>query len=73
MVQPSATLTPKQVIEFYPELTTSLGTLANWRHQKTGPMFYKPSQRKVLYKREDIENFMFSHPVHTLDSMDGSV
>jgi len=61
-------LTPKQVIERYPQLTESEGVLANWRSQKKGPKYYKIGS-KIIYKPSDIESFMFSVPVLTVDSI----
>jgi len=43
------------------------GTLRNWRSQGKGPRFFKIG-RKVIYRPEDIERFLFSHPVLTQDS-----
>lgn len=63
-----AALTPKEVVEYYPELTESEGVLANWRNQKRGPKYYKVGG-KILYKPLDIEDFMFSCPVLTIDSV----
>lgn len=64
-------LTPKEVVDFYPELTRSEGTLANWRNQKRGPKFYKFS-RKIVYRPEDIESYLFHNPVLTIDSMEAA-
>lgn len=61
-------LTPKEVTERYPELTESEGVLANWRNQKIGPKYYKLN-RKVIYRPEDIEDYMFASPVLTTDSV----
>lgn len=61
-------LTPKEVVGFYPALTESEGTLANWRNQKRGPKYYKVS-RKIVYRPEDIEVFLFQNPVLTIDSV----
>jgi len=61
-------LTPKDVINNYPALTTSEGTLANWRNQKRGPRFFRVS-RKIVYRPEDVEAFLFQNPVQTLDSI----
>ena len=58
-------LTTKEVSEVYP---TDQGTLANLRWQKKGPKYYKIG-RKVLYRPEDIEAWLFSHPVLTIDSL----
>ena len=62
-------LTPKQIVDLYPGLTVSEGTLANWRNQKRGPKYYKVS-RKVVYRKEDVENFLFRNPVLTSDSIE---
>lgn len=34
----------------------NIGTLANWRHKKQGPRFFKAG-RKVLYRFSDIEDY----------------
>jgi hypothetical protein len=60
-------LTPKEVIGLYPALTTSEGTLANWRNKKVGPKYYKLS-RKIIYRPEDVEAYLFQNPVMTIDS-----
>jgi hypothetical protein len=61
-------LTPKAVTEHYPELTTSTGVSANWRHLRKGPKFYKVS-RRVVYKPSDIEDYLFRNPILTIDSV----
>jgi hypothetical protein len=63
-----AGLTPRGATKRYPELTQSEGTLANWRMQGRGPRFYRVG-RKIVYKPEDIEAFLFQNPVHTIDSV----
>ncbi len=60
-------LSPRDTVQRYPVLGCT-GTLANWRTQKRGPKFYKMS-RKVFYRPEDIEAFLFRSPVLTKDSM----
>lgn len=62
------TLTPADVVKVYPALTTSVGTLANWRSRKRGPKFYKLAQR-VVYRPQDIEAYLFKNPVLTIDSL----
>ena len=69
MIHSRKVLTPKDVIKAYPALTTSQGTLANWRNQKRGPKFYKLAQR-VIYRPQDIEDYLFRNPVLTLDSLE---
>jgi hypothetical protein len=61
-------LSPEEVVKIYPALTRSEGTLANWRSRKKGPKFYKLSQR-VVYRPQDIEDFLFRNPVLTIDCM----
>ena len=63
-------LSPKEVVENYPALTESEGTLANWRSKKIGPRYYKMG-RRVAYRPEDIEAFLFRNPVLTIDSVEG--
>ncbi|OGP52870.1 MAG: hypothetical protein A2Y65_01260 [Deltaproteobacteria bacterium RBG_13_52_11] len=66
----SKALTPKEVVTLYPSLTRSEGSLANWRHFLRGPKFFKVG-RKIVYRQEDIEEFLFSNPVLTIDSHPG--
>jgi hypothetical protein len=60
-------LTPVEAIQVYPELASSVGVLANWRCHGRGPRFYRKGLRRILYKPEDIEAFMFGRPVLTRD------
>lgn len=64
-----AALTPKEALEHYPELAKSEGVLGNLRNQKRGPKYYKIG-RKVVYRPEDIEAFLFQNPVLTIDSIE---
>jgi len=61
-------LTPEEVVEAYPTLTKSTGTLANWRHLCRGPKYYRVGGRRIVYRPEDIESFMFSKPTLTQDA-----
>lgn len=46
-------ITPEQVCELVPGLTP--GLLAQMRYTgKSGLKFYKPTERKVLYKRSEV-------------------
>jgi hypothetical protein len=60
-------LSPKDALEHYPALGCK-GSLANMRSQKRGPKFFKIG-RKVVYRPEDIEAFLFKNPVLTIDSI----
>jgi len=68
MKNDSKILSPKDVIERYPVLGCE-GSLANMRCQKRGPKFYKDS-RKLVYRQEDIEAYLFRNPIQTIDSME---
>jgi hypothetical protein len=68
MADPSKALSPEDTIKQYPRLAKSPGVLANWRNQKRGPKYYKVG-RKIIYRPEDIEAFLFSNPVLTIDSV----
>ena len=63
-------LTPLEVVQEYPNLTRSVGTLANWRHLSRGPRYYIVGKRRIIYRPEDIEGFLFSKPTLTQDSME---
>ena len=58
-------LTPRDVSFMY---GISEGTLGNLRCQNRGPRYFKAG-RKVLYRVEDIERYLFQNPVLTLDSL----
>ena len=62
-------LTPKETVKAYPALTKSPAVLANLRGAGRGPKYYKVG-RKVVYKPEDIERFLFRNPVLTIDSVE---
>jgi hypothetical protein len=56
--------------DFEIEYGISRGTQANWRWSKRGPKYYKrPGGRGVFYLREDIEAWLLSQPVQTIDSI----
>ena len=51
------------------EFNLPRGTQANWRSQKRGPRYYKISNKKILYRRADIIDFLTSNPVLTINSL----
>jgi hypothetical protein len=59
-------LSIRQIKEFYPCL--SIGNLANQRCRKEGCRYFKVGG-KVLYRQEDLEAWLGSHPVLTRDSL----
>ena len=67
MIKKTRALSPRDAIERYPALGC-VGTLANLRCQKRGIRYYKMG-RKVVYRPEDIEAFLFQNPVQTIDSI----
>ena len=56
-------VTPEQAAKLY---GLSSGTLAHLRSKKRGPCFFKVG-RKILYKIDDMERWLFGVPVTTLD------
>ncbi len=58
--------TAKEVAEAY---GVNEGTLANLRWQKQGPAYFHVG-RKVVYRPEDVEAWLFAHPVLTIDSVE---
>ncbi len=44
-------------------------TLEGWRIQKKGPKFHRVG-RLIIYFREDLDAYLASRGVHTLDSID---
>ena len=63
-------VSPKDALTLYPALG-STGTLANLRLAKKGPKFYKVG-RKVVYRVDDLEAFLFARPVQTHDSVEAA-
>ncbi|MBT2497138.1 helix-turn-helix domain-containing protein [Microbacterium sp. ISL-59] len=51
-------LTPEQVCELIPGMTKP--TLAQLRFKGTGPRYFKPTPRVVLYAHDDIEEWVRS-------------
>lgn len=49
---PAAYIPPEQVCEIVPGMTK--GNLAQLRFKGTGPKYYKPTPRVVLYRLEDV-------------------
>jgi len=60
---------PQDAVKNFPILG-SVGHLANLRSQKRGPRFYRLN-RKIFYRLEDIEQYLFQCPVLTIDSVEG--
>ena len=60
------TLTPDDVSEMY---QIPKGSLANMRHKKIGPRYYKVG-RRVRYFIEDIELWIKSEPILTRDCIE---
>ncbi|MCX5811098.1 MAG: helix-turn-helix domain-containing protein [Proteobacteria bacterium] len=59
-------LTPEEVSEQY---GLSKGTLANLRSKKQGAKFFRVGGgRKILYRIEDLESWLYQNPVMTIDS-----
>lgn len=48
-------------------LGVKVSTLADWRAHSKGPAFSKPG-KQVLYRREDVEAYMESHRIRTVES-----
>ena len=49
--------------------STPKGTLANLRTLKLGPPYFKVG-RRVLYRVDDFEKWLYSRPIRTIDSLD---
>jgi hypothetical protein len=62
-IEPKA-ITPDQAVLIY---GLNLGTLGNLRSQQRGPKFYRKG-RRIYYKISEIEEWLFSEPVQTIDS-----
>lgn len=53
--------TPKQAAAY---LHVSIGHLANMRIKGVGAKYYKPSPRKVLYRKHDLDAWLESRANH---------
>ena len=61
-------LTP---VEVYATFGVPTGTLANLRWSKRGPRYFKrPGGRGILYLLSDVEAWITSCPVQTLESIE---
>jgi hypothetical protein len=59
-------LSPIEVHKLY---GLAVGTLANLRWAKRGPKYFKkPGGRGVFYLASDVETWLFSNPVLTVDN-----
>ena len=56
-------VTPEQAAKLY---GLNPGSLANMRCRKQGPRYFRVG-KKVLYKVEDLERWLFEEPVMTID------
>jgi len=56
-------VSPEQAAKLY---GLNPGSLANMRCRKQGPRYFRVG-KKVLYKVEDLERWLFDEPVMTLD------
>ena len=59
------TATPAEVEQIF---GIPRGSLANLRWAKRGPKYYKAGSRRVLYRLQDVREWIESSPVQTLDS-----
>ena len=65
-VASSRLLTPLLASEY---LSIPLGTLAQWRSQRRGPVFVKLEGRLVRYRIADLERYISSRTVEPEDSL----
>lgn len=61
----NVTITAEKAAERY---GTNKGTLANLRTAKKGPPYLKVG-RKVLYRVDEFEKWLFQNPIQTIDSI----
>ena len=59
------TATPEVVSETY---GVPIGSLANLRHKRQGPRYFKRG-RRIVYLISDVEEWLLSNPVQTIDSI----
>ncbi|WP_261646194.1 AlpA family transcriptional regulator [Curtobacterium sp. C2H10] len=63
-------MTPLRTAEYLPGMTVPL--LAQLRYTGTGPRFLKPTPRKVLYKRSDVDAWLESTAQTRTGDMQGA-
>lgn len=56
------------VKEVSDEYRINMNTLAKWRSERRGPRFIKVG-RKILYRRDDLEDYFNSHIQETIESI----
>lgn len=64
MKQEQKALTAKEVASVY---GINEGSLANLRWLKQGPKYYRCG-RRILYRPEDVEKWLFARPVATAEA-----
>jgi hypothetical protein len=62
-------VTPEQAAAIY---GLNLGTLGNIRSRREGPRFYRQG-RRIFYRVDDLEAWLFAEPVQTVDSHRGDL
>lgn len=60
-------VSPEMLVKLFPFF--NLGSLANDRWRRRGLKYYK-IRRKILYKIEDVEEYLNTHQVLTIDQRD---
>ncbi len=60
-------MTPREVEAVY---SIPMGSLANMRWSKTGPRYFKAGPRRVLYRVQDVEEWIEKKPILTIDSLE---
>ncbi|MGV8059791.1 MAG: hypothetical protein AB2L12_17495 [Smithellaceae bacterium] len=58
-------MTPKNVVEEFPAIAKSMGSLAMQRNRKIGPPYYRVSSKRVVYKRSEINAYANARKVLT--------
>ena len=58
-------VTPREAAELY---GLSVGSLANLRSKKLGPRYYTRG-RKIFYRVDDLEAWLFQNQILTIDSI----
>ncbi len=66
MAEDKPLISPKEAAERFPYY--SEGTLANLRHKKKGPPYYKRGN-KIFYDPQQYEAWLRGNPVKTIESI----
>ena len=66
MAEDKPLITPREAVQRFPYHTE--GTLANLRHKKKGPPYYKRGN-KIFYDPKQYESWLRGNPIKTIETI----